>query len=326
MMNNVLIKKGLIVFSTALAVVACAGRDEQVAHISGPGAAETQPPEQQRQQADMLEIDAEARLSAPAMESTADRSLQAVASYAKQGGVQNFMAVSAPPEPYIDPVYGQNRENYAAIDANPVRVVTEHPVSTLSIDVDTGAYANVRRFLNSGTLPPQDAVRVEELVNYFSYDYPVPAVGEAPFNVVTEVAPAPWDADALLMQIGIKGFEVPAARRAPANLVFLVDVSGSMQSADKLPLLKDALRMLTEQLNDRDRVAMVVYAGASGVVLEPTAGDNHDTILSALERLRAGGSTNGAAGIRLAYDTARASFVEGGVNRVILATDGDFNV
>jgi Ca-activated chloride channel family protein len=224
------------------------------------------------------------------------------------------------------PVEPLDRENYAHLDRNPVRLVSEFPVSTFSIDVDTGAYSNMRRILNGGSLPPQDAVRTEELINYFSYDYPVPRSREEPFSVTTEATVAPWNRDRVLLRIGIKGYEVPAAERPAANLVFLIDVSGSMQSPAKLPLLKNALKMLTRQLTDRDRVSMVVYAGSSGVVLEPTPGNEQAKILSALEQLQAGGSTNGASGIRLAYRIAEQEFIDGGINRVMLATDGDFNV
>jgi Ca-activated chloride channel family protein len=225
--------------------------------------------------------------------------------------------------PPVEPV---DRENYEHFGDNPVKLTNRQPVSTFSIDVDTGAYSNVRRFLNGGNLPPDDAVRVEELINYFSYDYPVPDSVDVPFAVATDLAAAPWNADRLLMQIGIKGYEVSADKRSAANLVFLVDVSGSMNSADKLPLLKNALKMLTRELRADDRVSMVVYAGASGVVLEPTAGDKHFAIVRALDELRPGGSTNGASGIRLAYQLAEQSFIEDGINRVMLATDGDFNV
>jgi len=228
---------------------------------------------------------------------------------------------SPPPLPHI-----ANTERYQHLDDNPIKLVAEHPVSTFSIDVDTGSYANVRRYLNAGQLPPQDAVRVEELINYFDYDYPVPKSRDTPFHVATELAAAPWNPEAILLRIGIKGFEVPAADRPPANLVFLIDVSGSMHSPDKLPLLKNAFRLLTDQLTERDRVAIVVYAGSSGVVLEPTPGDRKQTILDAIGRLEAGGSTNGADGIKRAYELARAGRIEGGINRVILATDGDFNV
>jgi Ca-activated chloride channel family protein len=219
-----------------------------------------------------------------------------------------------------------DRENYQHIDANPLKLAAQYPVSTFSIDVDTGAYSNVRRFLSAGSLPPEDAVRIEELINYFSYEYPLPESTDQPFSVTTEVATAPWNSDKLLMQIGIKGYEVPADKRPPANLVFLVDVSGSMNSPDKLQLLKNALKMLTRQLRSEDSVSMVVYAGSSGVVLEPTSGARQPEILGALERLSAGGSTNGASGILLAYQMAEQGFIENGINRVILATDGDFNV
>ncbi len=224
------------------------------------------------------------------------------------------------------PVEPLDRENYAHLDQNPVRLVSEHPVSTFSIDVDTGAYSNVRRFLNGGSLPPQDAVRTEELINYFSYDYPVPRSKDVPFAVSTVATAAPWNQDRILLQIGIKGYDVPADERPAANLVFLVDVSGSMNSPAKLPLLKNTLKLLTRKLTDADRVSMVVYAGSSGIVLEPTPGDEQVKILSALERLQAGGSTNGASGIRLAYQMAEQAFIDGGINRVMLATDGDFNV
>jgi Ca-activated chloride channel family protein len=219
-----------------------------------------------------------------------------------------------------------NRENYADFDDNPVQRVTENPVSTFSIDVDTGAYANVRRLLRAGQLPPQDAVRAEELINYFSYDYAPPNDPRTPFSVVREIAPAPWNADNYLLHIGIQGYQ-PASREVPnANLVFLIDVSGSMNSPDKLGLLKSSLKLLTRQLDANDSVSMVVYAGASGVVLEPTPGNQRARIIAALDRLQAGGSTNGGAGINLAYAMAEQAFIPDGINRVLLATDGDFNV
>jgi Ca-activated chloride channel family protein len=230
--------------------------------------------------------------------------------------------------PACCPIWQQpaNTERYQHNDDNPVHLALEQPVSTFSIDVDTGAYANVRRFLNAGQLPPQDAVRVEEMVNYFDYRYTPPDSRDVPFRVTTELAAAPWNQDALLMKIGIKGYEVPASQRPAANLVFLIDVSGSMQTPDKLPLLKNAFRLLTDQLTAKDRVSMVVYAGSSGVVLEPTPGDQKHKILAAIDRLEAGGSTNGAEGIERAYQLAREAHMNGGINRVVLATDGDFNV
>lgn len=219
-----------------------------------------------------------------------------------------------------------NRENYVHFDDNHIKLVSEHPVSTFSIDVDTGSYANVRRLLNSGRLPRKDAVRVEEMINYFSYNYPLPENKRTPFRVTTEIAPAPWNKNKHLLHIGIKGYNVAASKLPPANLVFLVDVSGSMRSANKLDLLKSSLKLLSKRMNKRDRISLVVYAGASGVVLQPTAGNKTATIVSALDSLTAGGRTNGAAGIHLAYAMAQQAYIKGGINRVILATDGDFNV
>jgi Ca-activated chloride channel family protein len=241
-----------------------------------------------------------------------------------------IMSLPAPapawPAPMRTPPAPVDRETYAEIDDNPVCLVAEKPVSTFSIDVDTGAYANVRRYLKEGLLPPSDAVRTEEMINYFDYGYPTPDARGAPFSIATEIAPAPWNAEAHLLTVGIRGFDVPHEARQAANLVFLVDVSGSMNSADKLPLLKNAFRLLTRRLTAEDRVAIVVYAGASGLVLESTPGDRHATILSALDRLQAGGSTNGGDGIRLAYAVAAEHYLDDGINRVVLATDGDFTV
>lgn len=217
-----------------------------------------------------------------------------------------------------------NRENYSHNTDNPFNLVLDQPVSTFSIDVDTASYANVRRILNQGTLPPFDAVRVEEMINYFSYNYAQPETG--PFSVYSEVGPSPFNAQKHLIHIGIQGNKIEDSTRPAANLVFLVDVSGSMNSADKLGLLKNALKMLSKQLTENDSVAIVVYAGAAGTVLKPTRGDNNAAIVDALTRLSAGGSTNGGAGIELAYRLAKQSYIKGGINRVILATDGDFNV
>jgi Ca-activated chloride channel family protein len=207
-----------------------------------------------------------------------------------------------------------------------VFATVETPVSTFAVDVDTGAYSNARRFLSQGRLPPSDAVRVEEFINYFDYDYPRPTSLEQPFSVHTELALAPWNGDRWLLQVGLKGFEVTREQLPASNLVFLLDVSGSMHSADKLPLVKTAMAKLVKQLRPQDRVAIVVYAGAAGLVLPATSGADHQTILAALDGLQAGGSTNGGQGIQLAYNIARENYIEGGVNRVILATDGDFNV
>jgi len=224
------------------------------------------------------------------------------------------------------PSAGVNRDRYAKIDENGVKAVIREPVSTFSIDVDSGAYALVRRSLNQGQLPVTGAVRVEELINYFDYDYPVPDDRRQPFSVTTEISRTPWNSRTHLLHVGIKGIEVGKDQRPASNLVFLLDVSGSMNSPDKLPLLKSAFRLLVKQLNANDRVTMVVYAGASGVVLEPTAGNEQGKIIAALDLLSAGGSTHGSAGIQLAYAMAQQEFIKDGINRVILATDGDFNV
>lgn len=217
------------------------------------------------------------------------------------------------------------REQYAELDGNPVRRVAEHPVSTFSIDVDTGSYTNVRRMLNAGQLPPKNAVRVEEFINYFDYHYPVPDDAEQPFSMTTALAPTPWNADTKLLRIGIQGW-LPPGDPPPANLVFLIDVSGSMHGPQRLPLLKSALKLLVRQLDGDDRVSIVTYAGQSDLALEPTPGDETAKILAVIDGLQAAGSTNGGDGIRRAYDMARQAYIDDGINRVILATDGDFNV
>jgi Ca-activated chloride channel homolog len=228
---------------------------------------------------------------------------------------------------------GSNTESYDSIVDNPFQSVAQQPLSTFSIDVDTAAYANVRRFLNQGTLPPPGAVRIEEMLNYFRYDYagPKDATPEgpkdtAPFAAHTDVAACPWAPQHRLVRIALKAREIAVDSRPASNLVFLIDVSGSMQDQNKLPLVKEGLRLLVEKLGENDRVAIVVYAGASGLALPSTLGTHKDKILYAIDQLEAGGSTNGASGIQLAYDTAVGSFIKGGANRVILATDGDFNV
>ena len=218
-----------------------------------------------------------------------------------------------------------NTEAYDRIVENAFVRATDHPLSTFAIDVDTASYANVRRFLNHQQLPPKGAVRIEELINYFRYDYAPPTDGK-PFATRVEVAACPWATRHRLVRVGLKGREVHNASRPAGNLVFLLDVSGSMQPANKLPLVRRAMKLLVEQLNENDRVAIAVYAGASGLVLPSTPCDRKEEILAALDRLQAGGTTNGGEGIRLAYKVAVAEFIRGGTNRVILCTDGDFNV
>ena len=262
---------------------------------------------------------AERKLSISAMPSLSKSEQGAALLSIPYGNASGLQHLRAPAEPV-------NRENYAHFDDNGVKLVTEAPVSTFSIDVDTGSYSNVRRMLNNGRLPVEDAVRVEELVNYFSYDYTPPDDSKQAFAVTTETGTTPWNPDTHLLHIGIKGYDMARETLPASNLVFLIDVSGSMKSNDKLGLLKSALKLLARQLRAEDRIAIVVYAGASGVVLEPVAGNETASIIQALDGLSAGGRTNGAAGIRTAYQLAQQSFIEGGINRVILATDGDFNV
>jgi len=223
------------------------------------------------------------------------------------------------------PGFYNGAESYDAINDNSFLPVAQNPLSTFSIDVDTASYSNVRRFLNQGQRPPRDAVRIEEMINYFSYDYPQPA-GKNPIGASIETASAPWNPQHRLVRIGIKARDVEAQQRPASNLVFLIDVSGSMQPAERLPLLKEGMRLLVQQLTANDRVTVVTYAGTTGVALRPTRGDQKDVILSLIDSLQAGGSTNGASGIQLAYEQSTASFIPNGVNRVILATDGDFNV
>lgn len=231
--------------------------------------------------------------------------------------------IMRPNMPYLTHTL-QNSEQYDHYDSNGIFIVTEQPVSTFSIDVDTASYSNIRRILNQGKMPRHDAVRVEELINYFNYQYPKATNG--PFSISTEVGPSPYNADKYLLHIGVQGKVIPQADRPPANLVFLLDVSGSMKQVNKLGLLKNGLKMLTKQLTAKDSVAIVVYAGAAGTVLKPTSGDNKTAIIDALMQLSAGGSTNGEAGIEGAYRLAQKAFKKDGINRIILATDGDFNL
>ena len=241
------------------------------------------------------------------------------------------LAASAPLETLrlsaraVAPPADFNTAAYDRIQENGFRRVADAPLSTFSIDVDTASYANVRRFLNDHTLPPADAVRIEELINYFHFTYP-DSTARAPFGITTEVAPCPWNGKHNLVLVGVEARRMHAATVPPRNLVFLLDVSGSMGPWNRLPMIKAAMRMLVQTLGPKDRVAIVVYAGATGLALPSTPGNQHEKIENAIEQLDAGGSTNGAAGITLAYATALRHFVKGGINRVILATDGDFNV
>ena len=218
-----------------------------------------------------------------------------------------------------------NTDDYDHITENRFLKATDNPLSTFSIDVDAASYSNVRRFLNQGQLPPAGAVRIEEMVNYFKYEYPQPAADQ-PFSINTEISDAPWNKDHKLVLIGLQGKKIPTENLPASNLVFLIDVSGSMQGPERIGLVKTSMKMLVDQLREQDKVAMVVYAGAAGLVLPPTSGANKPKIKEAIDNLEAGGSTAGGAGIKLAYKTAKEYFVKEGNNRVILCTDGDFNV
>ncbi len=241
-------------------------------------------------------------------------------------------AIQAPlpsPRPqldYAEPPIPHDREQYAAFTDNPLKSTAVDPLSTFGIDVDTASYALTRQGLNAGYLPRPESVRTEEFINYFQYDYPLPPAGDHPFSVATEIAAAPWAENRHLLSVGLKGYEVSKADLPPLNLVLLIDVSGSMSSANKLPLAKAALKMLVKQLRPQDRISMVAYAGAAGLVLEPTPGDQKHSIINALERLQSGGSTAGGAGIQLAYKTARQHHKQDAISRVVLLSDGDFNV
>jgi len=218
-----------------------------------------------------------------------------------------------------------NTEDYDQIVENKFLTANQNPLSTFSIDVDQAAYSNVRRFLQSGTMPPKGAVRIEEMINYFDYDYASPQ-NDDPMAIFTEIAACPWNERHRLVHIGLKGKEVATDNLPPANLVFLVDVSGSMEEANKLPLVQASMKLLADQLREKDKVSIVVYAGAAGLVLPPTSGQNKTAIKEAIDNLHAGGSTAGAEGISLAYKLAKENFMKTGNNRIILATDGDFNV
>jgi Ca-activated chloride channel family protein len=262
-----------------------------------------------------------------AIEVTGESPVVETMSAARSTSVRPFLARRRPGMVRIDsaPDARPGTESYGYRADNAFTETRQHPLSTFSLDVDTASYSNVRRFLEGRTLPPADAVRIEELVNYFPYDY-APPEGRERFAADLEVAPAPWKPEHRLLRIGLKTADLDLANRPAANFVFLVDVSGSMDQPNKLPLVQQSLRLLVEQLTPRDRVALVVYAGSAGLVLPSTPGDQQAAIASAIDRLQAGGSTNGGQGIELAYAEAARHFVKGGVNRVVLATDGDFNV
>jgi Ca-activated chloride channel family protein len=241
--------------------------------------------------------------------------------------VGKMMAIAPMSVPMMDSynLPKEERDKFEHFNDNPIKQVATDPVSTFSLDVDTGSYALVRQFIQQGRLPASDAVRVEELINYFSYQYPK-ATGQHPFASETELSTAPWQPEHYLLRIGVQAQDVHVSAMPPANLVFLVDVSGSMDEPNKLPLVISSLQMLTQQLRPQDKVSLVVYAGRTEVVLEPTAGNKKADIQAALGRLQAGGSTAGASALDLAYKMARKGYIKEGINRILMATDGDFNV
>ncbi|WP_210339593.1 VWA domain-containing protein [Ensifer sp. ENS07] len=276
-------------------------------------------------------VEAESEVAAPAAQADAMANSVArdsVAPLSAVGGAQPQMTYLPAPtvQDEMQPAPVENRERFGKADANPVKSVATDPVSTFSVDVDTASYAFVRRSLMEGQMPERDAVRVEEMVNYFPYDWPRPASAAEPFKATVTLTPTPWNGGTRLMHVAIKGYDVVPAEAPKANLVFLIDVSGSMDEPDKLPLLKGAFRLLVEKLKPEDTVSIVTYAGNAGTVLEPTAVKDKAKILAAIDTLQPGGSTAGAEGIDAAYGLAEKAFVKGGVNRIMLATDGDFNV
>jgi Ca-activated chloride channel family protein len=259
-----------------------------------------------------------------------DQEAQA-ASSPSQNSTSDGPRIALAPAPAIEITQGyqlplEQTENYSDFTDNSLQRVAAVPVSTFAIDVDSGSYANIRRFLMNGQKPPRDAVRVEEMLNYFTYDYAGPRDTAQPFLASADIMTTPWNSETRLLRIGIKGYAPDLDERPPANLVFLIDVSGSMQDSDKLPLLKSSLKMLVDELGPRDKITIVTYAGNAGLVLPPTSADNKATIKAAIDGLDAGGSTAGGEGIQLAYAKAREARIEDGINRIFLATDGDFNV
>jgi len=313
----------------ALAFSACSTTSPKTAEPELTLPASAPPPPQESAAAPRVEQDVMMDQAASgAVAATATKAERRADDYRQVRSASKLMAASPSvgfayvPAPMTAP---QDRENYAHVGDNPIHRAAETPVSTFSIDVDTGSYSNVRRFLNQGQLPPSDAVRVEELINYFTLaDAPAKSL-DTPFAVHTEVATTPWNSKTKLLRVGIKGY-AQGGPVPPSNLVFLVDVSGSMNSPDKLPLVQASLKLLTKQLTAKDRISLVTYAGATAVVLEPTPGDQRAAIEQAIDRLSSGGGTAGGAGIQMAYQQAEKGFIKGGNNRILLATDGDFNV
>ncbi len=343
--NQSNISASLIICLIAVLLIACSGQQVE----QSPGASESRDNQNVNTQAGRPQsVTTPADLNGPALDdiaqtstSTSSRDLgirketeevtvsgsyvRAATANSVASSVSRQLTESDRAWPYYG--YQPNQENYLNFDENGIKRVSVEPVSTFSIDVDTAAYSNIRRMLTrNGTLPPSDAVRIEEMINYFDYDYATPADLSQPLAINTEIMVAPWNPDNQLIMVGIKGFEQNLDQRPNANLVFLIDVSGSMQSQDKLGLVKKSLQLLVSQMTEDDRIALVVYAGAAGVVLDSTTAAKKAQINNAIDSLVAGGSTNGGAGIELAYRIAEENKIENGINRVIIASDGDLNV
>ncbi len=266
------------------------------------------------------------KLMAPGLDTAVDRRQRTTAMDGYANSAPLSVVESEEHEPLQQVYQDQGRDQFSDIVPNPVKKTTEEPVSTFSADVDTASYSYIRATLNRGTLPQMDAVRIEELINYFNFNYEIPSKREQPFASNLAIMPSPWNAANKLLRIGIKGYEIPRIEAPSANLVFLIDTSGSMEAPDKLPLLRNSFKMLLETLDPDDVISIVTYAGSAGIVLEPTRASNKAAIFSALDNLNAGGGTAGGEGIRRAYQLAESHMKDDGVNRVILATDGDFNV
>ncbi|MDY7003970.1 MAG: VWA domain-containing protein [Cyanobacteriota bacterium] len=318
--NPILPVKFLVSFLPLLLLISCGDRPETLSENLAENKAETSSTPPPPQASENWRALPPQQLSKPTF--SRRRLSNRTADIAVQQSVPTSMAESQI-DSSLEPT--SNTEEYNLINDNPFKVAKNNPLSTFSIDVDTASYSNLRRFISEGKLPPKDAVRIEELINYFTYDYPQPEANN-PFSITTEISDSPWNNQHKLVHIGIQGKDIVTENLPSSNLVFLLDVSGSMNTPNKLPLIKSAFQLLVDELTEKDTVSIVVYAGAAGVVLPPTKGSEKDKILAAINNLEAGGSTAGGEGIKLAYDLAKRFYQSSGNNRVILATDGDFNV
>jgi Ca-activated chloride channel family protein len=331
------LQTALLAAASAIVITACANNSaprDEVTSVDGPGKVVTTEAKKEKD-VDGIVVTGNSRVAQEANRADQQQYANApppppaplMAAPKMAGGALGRAMPSTTAQAYPQPRPGDiDREKYENVKLNPVKLTSEEPVSTFSIDVDTASYANVRRFLNQGVLPPKDAVRIEELVNYFDYDYALPKSKDVPFSTDVQIVPSPWGKGRELMRIGVQGYDIDRKERPPINLTLLVDVSGSMQDENKLPLVKKALKLLINEMDEKDHVSIAVYAGNAGAVLEPTSGADKQKIMAALDKLEAGGSTAGGEGLRLAYNLAKQNYDKNSVNRVMLMTDGDFNV